>query len=879
MRAAALLLILAACAGRSPASEPARADEPTLHTSEIGYETFGPKRAFVEAEASARGLPEGSKYLIRRADGSLVASGVPAAKQTRWGRDFWPIDFSQITSAGRYQVIVSLGPRALASSLFSIGDTPLLDADMFQVAVHQLDERYPSPMAATAPYFGGYLPANRTARDDVVYSNSPDTKTYPYREPRDGDYVPRIWRDCSSNYTEVESAGVTILALIDLYAKVASSTKRFDAAQTADLVLNLQRGVDYFVSLQESHPGDPLRDGRLRHSIMVNVFDGAWWAGNVHVWHDTAFGALILARGSAALAEVAAVTRDPAAKESLTRSAAAALRAAKRAWKNADFRPYYLAEDLDTKSIPGYDYQGDLWPWTSWRRLARAMYGVADAGWDMGALEVRTSGYAGLRSRELIAFLDASTALYRVSDERAPEKAKYLDTAKRIAAELMHRQYGAVDAPIDGVVGMFHEFSSDSGPARDAFLLESAQAGMSLLGHYDFTSLSGFIDLLTLAPDDADAARWHRAVALWSTGYERAAAERNPLGIAPATVYASTVGEHGAAAVYWFGNHLHGGNEIPGQAAHSLLEAGNYLNDVSFYPMAVNDVQFYAGVNAGIGTGHQPSSFIKGVGARTLVGPYMEGSAPAGSVANGYHATNSFSPDFYKTYDDDKTIRPDGFGDGATSGQESWILHSHSYVLGAVSVEAPFRLTVAARSAGAALPGLKVRVEYPSNRALPAQSFVTASDGSATIDSAKLGQAAQVRLLRRGYPDYVVPVATVGGGSLVWSVDYRDYFGISVAGLPARLEPRREYPVTVSVEDLGDIEAPVRLELRYAGLSSPSGSALLEGRDKSARGANRVRRLRLVATSLDASQAYVLRVHATSGSNSRVVNVTGTIGE
>jgi hypothetical protein len=202
-------------------------------------------------------------------------------------------------------------------------------------------------------------------------------------------------------------------------------------------------------------------------------------------------------------------------------------------------------------------------------------------------------------------------------------------------------------------------------------------------------------------------------------------------------------------------------------------------------------------------------------------------------------------------------------------------LHSHSYVLGAVSVEAPFRLVVAARSAGAPLAGLTVRVEYPSNPALRDQSFRTAPDGSVTIDSARLGQSARVRLIRRGYPDYVAPVATVGGGSLAWSVDYRDYFGISVAGLPPRLEPHREYPVTVTVQDLGDIDAPVRLELRYAGLSSPSGSSVLEGRGKAA---HRARTFHFVATSLDANQAYVLRVHATAGSNSRVVNVIGTVG-
>ena len=854
-------------------------DQPTLHTSEIGYETHGPKRAFIEALASAQNLPTGSSYLVRNLDGATVATGAPAAKQTKWGRDFWLIDFSQITASGRYQLVVTLGAETLASSPFLIGDTPLLDAQMYQVAVNQLNERYPSPMTATAPYFGAYLPANRTTREDVVYSNSPES-AYPYREPKAGDVVPRIWRDCSSNYTEVESAGVTLLALMDLHAKVATQTHHFDPAQTADLVRNLQRGVDYFVSLQESHPGDPLRDGRLRHSILINVFDGAWWAGNVHVWHDTVFGALILARGSAALTAIARHTQDPAVRSSLTRSASAGLAAAKAAWRNADFRPYYLGEDLDTKDIPGYDYKGDLWPWTSWRKLARAMYAVTDASWDMGAVEQRKEGYAGLRSRELITFLNASTALYGASDEPPAQRAKYLTTARRVAAELMSRQYGSTQAPLDGVVGMFHEFAGSSGAARDAFLLESAQAGMSLLGHYDFTSLSGFIDLLRLAPDDPDAALWHRAVRLWSVGYEQAAAARNPLGIAPATVYTSTVGAQGSPAVYWFGNHLHGGNEIPGQAAHSLLEVGNYLNDVSFYPIAVNNVQFYAGVNAGIGPMHQPSSFIKGIGARTLVGPYMEASAPVGSVANGYHATNSFSPTFYQTYDDDKTLAPDGFGDGASTGQESWILHSHAYVLGAVSVEAPFQLQVNARSGGKALKGVTVRVEYPSNSSLPAQTFTTGPDGSVAISTATLGQAAQVRLIRKGFPDYLESVATLGGGSYAWSVDYRDHFALSVDGLPTHLVSDTKYPVKVSVRDLGEVSGPVRLELRLAGLSGGPASALIPAAQGRKRGVTeqRTRSFGFETTSLTAGQAYVLRVHAVSGGSSRVVNVAGTIG-
>jgi hypothetical protein len=851
---------------------------PTLHASEIGYETFGPKRALLQTVASAHELPAGTSFQVRDAAGNTVLTGTPGSKQTKWGRDFWPIDFSSISTAGTYQLEVDLQVAKLTSSTFAIGDTPLLDAQMFQVAVKQLDERYPSPMISTAPYYGAYLPSNASTIDDVVYSNSPDTAHYPFRSPKANEYVPRIWRDCSSNYTEVESAGTSVLALIDLYSKVIAVSNRFDTSQMEDLVTNVQRGVDYFVALQESHPGDPLRNGRLRHSLLVNVFDGGWWAGNVHLWHDTVFGTLVLARGSAALSAMAGAATDPARRSSLGQSANAALNAAKAAWNNANTRPYYLPEDLDTSFIPGYSL-GNFWPWTDWRAMARAMYGVTDPKWDMAETLRQVNGFAGLRSRELISFLNASTALYRLIHKERAETSKYLVTARAIAAELMRRQYGSIESPLDGVVGMFHEFSAASGPARDSFLLESAQAGMTHIGNYDFTSLRGFIDLLSILPADSAAAEWHRTVQLWAKGYQEAAATHNPLGLPPATVYRSPQGNAGPPAVYWFGNHLHGGNEIPGQAAHSLLEVGNYLNDVGFYRLAVNDVQFYAGVNAGIGEKHQPSSLIKGIGVRTLVGPYMEASAPVGSVANGYSSTGSFSPSFYADYDRTQTIPADGFGEGATTGQESWIMHSHSYVMGAVAVEAPFTLTIKTRFGSKPLAGVTVQVEYPANGNLPAQTFTTDSSGSVTIRNAVLGQSALVRLSRPGFADYVMPLATVGGDNYTWAVDYRNFFTVKLVGLPTTLSPHTTYPVTLLVEDFGAVSDSANVTLSFAGLESGTTEVrLAAGRGyNNVTASNRQRRYDFLVTSGAADQAYVLHAYVAAGANTQIMNSTGSI--
>ena len=188
--------------------------------------------------------------------------------------------------------------------------------------------------------------------------------------------------------------------------------------------------------------------------------------------------------------------------------------------------------------------------------------------------------------------------------KRAPKNRSILDEAKLVAGEIANRQYLDTNSPIDGVYGMFKEFSqSDSYTADDnAFLLESAQTGMNHLGNYQFTSLQGFIDLLEFAPADADAAKWHRVISQWANRYIKPAASANPLKAVPITVYKSINGSN-SGKVYWFGSHLHGGNEVPGQAARSLLQIGNYLKDKTLHNLAIQGAQWYAGVNPGIAIG------------------------------------------------------------------------------------------------------------------------------------------------------------------------------------------------------------------------------------------------------------------------------------
>ena len=96
----------------------------------------------------------------------------------------------------------------------------------------------------------------------------------------------------------------------------------------------------------------------------------------------------------------------------------------KKAWKVAKARPYYLSDELGIENVPNYNFP-NLWAWADWKQQARGMYAVRDSNWDFGTVLQQTSGYKGLRTRELLSFLESSMIMYRVTDETGTEKQKY----------------------------------------------------------------------------------------------------------------------------------------------------------------------------------------------------------------------------------------------------------------------------------------------------------------------------------------------------------------------------------------------------------------------------------------------------------------------
>ena len=845
----------------------------TLHTSELGYQTYAEKRGLLRASpaASAALTITGAAWALKNSSAATVASGTVGAKTSKWGIDFYPVDFSSVTAAGTYTLEVTIGSTVKTSRSFKIGDAPLLQTDMYTIAVQQLEDRYAGPTpptlaAAGLTYKGGYLPASGTQSSDVRLSNNPGSGPVTAGSSADATPpIPAIWIDCSSNYTEMGSASIATRALIELYTL---DKNQFTAPNQAAMLTNIKRGADYIMGLQESHPGDGLRDGRFRHSLMINLIsevggESAWWAGNVHNWNNQGVGIVTLAKAYSTLKDLSAYNGN----------AAAYLAAAKKAWAVAKARPYYLNEDIDISTLPGYHAGYEFWERPD--DLARGFYDITNAGWSFTAVLQQTTGYQGLRSRELLEFLWASTLMYQITDETGAAKQKYLDEAKALADELMSRQYLDHMNKFDGVYGMFKEFSQTDGntAGHAAFVTESAQSGWVHIGNYIYSSLDGFVDLLALLPTDAKSARWDRALRTWAEAYERSAANANPFKIAPNTVYVDPNGDGSTAdaAVYWFGNRLHGGNDVYGQAARSLLRVGNYLNDEGYQSLANANVQMYTGLNPGATAGGEikPTSMIKGVPSTSLAANYMEPYAPKGAVNNGFNATSAFSSSFYTSVRDSHTVPPDGpnaFGNG----DESWIAHSHAYVMGAAKLEAPYVMDLDF-SQGAGAVGATVQVSFPANGAIATRSYTVPSTGKLTIADLPLGQKAVLSAQRTGFANFLLAVNTMGGGTGKWVIDWSNYIGAGLSALPSTVSKNNSYTVTWTVVNFGSGSASPTMAFAAAGgaLSTTAASASL-GVGTSASGSFNF-------TAGSSTEPYAVRAVFTAGKNVQTIMLNGLV--
>lgn len=232
------------------------------------------------------------------------------------------------------------------------------------------------------------------------------------------------------------------------------------------------------------------------------------------------------------------------------------------------------------------------------------------------------------------------------------------------------------EAAQDGLHGHFRLF--DSSPLTE----KTWTHGFDPQGHgYNLGQTCGH-NLLPLIlaqqthPDHPDAKRWRAAIESYAYGYFIPACRMSPFLIAP-------LGHYPGEGILHFAGLWHGMNAVYGNAAALALEFSKLFGDAAFAEIAAGNLQWIAGLNAGLtsaslSASHMfstdvppevalPVSMICGVGRRTA-GPWLN---IRGSICNGFSTGDQFVYDVSATHANDG---PRTFTD------EDWITHAGGWL-------------------------------------------------------------------------------------------------------------------------------------------------------------------------------------------------------
>ena len=247
-----------------------------------------------------------------------------------------------------------------------------------------------------------------------------------------------------------------------------------------------------------------------------------------------------------------------------------------------------------------------------------------------------------------------------------------------LADRLLARQ-ATPDQSQDGLHGFFHLYDTPPFATKAwAHGMTSDDARMSAdIGCTFGLNLWPLLTLLDTWPSSAEAPRWQAAVERFAYQYFLPGCRRNPFFITPNGLFP---GE----GLVWFAGLWHGANAIYGLAAAHALEFARRFNDPAFLAVAAGNLQWIAGVNAGItlealGATYMfsmeippdvalPVSMINGIGARDA-GTWLN---IRGSICNGFSTGEQFVWD----------VEPRRANDGPHAfTDEDWITHAGAWLM------------------------------------------------------------------------------------------------------------------------------------------------------------------------------------------------------
>ena len=247
----------------------------------------------------------------------------------------------------------------------------------------------------------------------------------------------------------------------------------------------------------------------------------------------------------------------------------------------------------------------------------------------------------------------------------------------RLARQIMARQIGRGD---DEFYGHFQTFESADLPEK-AWLHSLSKSGIgSDVGATFPHWIPPLLWMATRWPAHADAPQWERAVHDFAYGYFLPACRRNPFLILPLGLFPNE-------GLLWFSGLWHGMNCVYGLAAALALEFEAHFGDSEFGDIATGNLQWIAGLNAGLtrdslapqnsvfwsadvpAGAALPASMIYGVGHR-FAGNWL---AVRGSICNGFSTGAQFHFDQQPSRELDG---PHSFTD------EDWIPHAGGWLSG-----------------------------------------------------------------------------------------------------------------------------------------------------------------------------------------------------
>lgn len=436
------------------------------------------------------------------------------------------------------------------------------------------------------------------------------------------------WKDCGADWREVGSHTGALIGLLDLLNIGYEWLGRADSLRLAKLILH---GCDYLVACQQRAADLGWESGAVVHEMPNHP---------VLIPQDVGQFVVALAKASRHIYEI-----DRQRGVHYLNCAAAAYEFLTRQCQPSTL-PYFSAK---LHGAPK-DYSP---PALNKPRAERAPQAEVEAFMTgdllmmvWGAVELAKSG-----------------------------KPEYLDEAVLRAREILRRAVKK-DQPEGEFYGHFYAFG-DLTYTEKAFVHHHVGHDTSLMfNHY----VAPLIELCNLLPNHPEQPHWRQALHDFAYGYFLPACQKNPFYLLPQGYYAGQ-------GLLSFGGPWHGFNVCYGYAAAQAVQFEAFFGDPAFRPIAVGNLQWVAGLNAGLTeeafegsvmwreplpAGEAvPYSFIHGIGRNSV----KTWSRIPGSIGSGLCTNRQFQMEVEPTVANDIPRR---YSD------EDWIPHAGGFVSGLV---------------------------------------------------------------------------------------------------------------------------------------------------------------------------------------------------